>query len=360
MSSKFFSDLFAGLAGVGVVPPDQHDEDGSTPSDGFVLCRDKDGNATAVYGCDVWDFNPYRLSASRIKLFRFDGVFPVQGVEQRRLINEMKYIFFCLMHYVSSGHIGRLSPASLLQYYAMLRTAAQYCYAQKDKEVVGVISLQQLFTIPVYLAAFLRDSKMCQSKVKKLRALLRHLVSVGEKRLGYRIQGTLDLDFGLKEHREVMQHPVIPTRIYLEIINILADRIDQVHAGINNLEGFIACFEDRVYGTSISFQRCTMKVSKRDVRPIFEEAIAKHSLECIFMGDFFCKERMGLSLSLARIQYVIKNIIHTYTGMRDQEVARLPYNCLSQSVVVPETTDEQGVVRDRVKMVDLISTTKKF
>jgi hypothetical protein len=360
LSSTFFSDLFSGVAGVGSVPPDPYDEEDGVPPDSFVMCRDRDGNATAVYGDDVWDFNPYRLSANRVNLFRFDGMLDGEGVERRRLINEVKYIFFCLIFYVSAGHIGRLSPSSLLQYYTVLRSAVRYCYAQRDREMVGVLSLQQLFTIPVYLAAFLRECKMCQSKVKKLRALLRHLVSVGEKRLGYRIQGVFDVDFGLEGYREGLQHPVIPTRIYLEIINILGDRVDQIFSGIDSLEEFIASFEDRVYGTSINFQRCTMKVSKRDVRPIFEEAIAQHQLNSVFAGDFICKERMGLSLALAKVQYIIKTIIHTYTGMRDQEVARLPYNCLSQSVVVPDTTDSRGVVRDRARMVDLISTTTKF
>ena len=352
--------MLSGVAGAGAVSPDSYDEDDGVPPDDFVLCRDRSGNATAVYGSDVWDFNPYRLSASKVNLFRFDCMLDGDGVEQRRLVSEVKYIFFCLIYYVSAGHIGRLSPATLLQYYAVIRTAVQYCYAQKDREMVGVLSLQQLLTTPVYLAAFLRECKMCQSKVKKIPALLGHLVAVGEKRLGYRIQGVFDMDFGMEGYKEVLQHPVIPTRIYLEIINILGDRVSQVFAGVDYLEGFISCFEDRTYGTSINFQRCTMKIPKRGLRPIFEEAIAQHQLESIFVGDFTCKERMGLSLALARIQYVIKAIIHTYTGMRDQEVSRLPYNCLAQSVVVPETMDDKGVVRDRARMVDLISTTTKF
>ena len=56
MSSTFFSDLFSGVAGVGSVPPDPYDEEDGVPPDSFVMCRDRDGNATAVYGDDVWDF----------------------------------------------------------------------------------------------------------------------------------------------------------------------------------------------------------------------------------------------------------------------------------------------------------------
>lgn len=36
------------------------------PASDFVICRTEYGNATAVYGESVWDFNPYRLSAKKL------------------------------------------------------------------------------------------------------------------------------------------------------------------------------------------------------------------------------------------------------------------------------------------------------
>lgn len=46
--------------------PDVACASGKAPSNCFVLCRDGDGLATAVYGNNIWDFNPYRLSAVHI------------------------------------------------------------------------------------------------------------------------------------------------------------------------------------------------------------------------------------------------------------------------------------------------------
>ena len=60
------------------------------------------------------------------------------------------------------------------------------------------------------------------------------------------------------------------------------------------------------------------------------------------------------------MQCVVKTIIHLYTGMRDQEVLRLSYNCLSQEVAVSETVDDHGSVRDSARMISIISTTTKF
>lgn len=57
---------------------------GKPPPD-FVLCRDENGNGTAVYGESSWDFNPYRLRAQKINRMLFDKVFDEDGQEQQAL-----------------------------------------------------------------------------------------------------------------------------------------------------------------------------------------------------------------------------------------------------------------------------------
>ncbi|MDT4844333.1 hypothetical protein FQZ97_782890 [compost metagenome] len=46
--------------------------------------------------------------------------------------------------------------------------------------------------------------------------------------------------------------------------------------------------------------------------------------------------------------------------MRDQETMRLHRDCLDEEVVVDESKDNDGIVRDRKRMVSIISTTTKF
>ena len=56
------------------------------PAHDFVLCRDEAGNATAVYGDAVWDFNPYRLSARKIARINFNTG-RLQELSATRLLN---------------------------------------------------------------------------------------------------------------------------------------------------------------------------------------------------------------------------------------------------------------------------------
>mgnify|MGYP007082858944 FL=1 len=79
------------------------------PAPDFVLCRDENGNATAVYGEPVWDFNPYRLSANKINRIFFDTVFDECGQEQQALIEEAKYLLYCIIYFAGGGRRGGLS-----------------------------------------------------------------------------------------------------------------------------------------------------------------------------------------------------------------------------------------------------------
>jgi hypothetical protein len=359
LKSDFFTTLSESAKSAPSTTLESYGDGYGPPRDDFVLCTDVNGKPTAVYGQPRWDLNPLRLKANKIAIFRFDLFFQNEGAEQTGLINQVKYILFCLMTFIGAGHIGRLSPGSLGQYLLVLRSLSRFCLGLKSNEMVGVLSLQQLFTTPVYLAAFLRENKQLGSTQRKiLRSLINHLVTLGEDRLGYRVHGVFDLDYG--KIGTVNQHPVIPTRIYLEYINVLGDNLQQLYGGCDAYEAFLASFVSPNYGMSQSHQLSVLRVPASDIRPNLAQSIRDHGLGSVFSGDFSCKGRGVLSSAILKMQWVIKNTIHAYTGMRDQEVMRLPYECLSQDEVVGDTVDDQGVLRDKARMVDLISTTTKF
>ena len=327
------------------------------PKDDFVLCRDAAGNPTAVYGEDVWDLNPFRLSAKKLNTLRFDAFLDNIDVDaQRNLIRQVKYIVFCLMYYADSGRMGRLSVATIYNLFSIVRIMSVYCYAQRSRELVGVLTLEQLLTTPIYLADFLRVSNLSEARLKFFRQLIANLKAIGESCLGFRVT-SID---GLKlEFTEGSQHPVIPTRIYLEMLNRLSDYIERIYPFRGRLESFLAEFSDRKYGLT-HFAQKTYGTKVRDRRPTMEEAIAAHQLEGLLEGEFTCSHRRALMPAIYKIQYIIKCVIHAYTGMRDQEVMRLPYECIAQTEVSPATVDEQGIVRDKARMIDVVSTTTKF
>jgi len=332
------------------------------PSADFVLCRDLEGNPTAVYGNSYWDFNPMRLRANKIWAIRFDGVFTTKELGQEPFIEEIKWILFCLLFFVSSGHTGRMSVSSLSQYFLTLRSAARFCYARGAGDLAGIITLQDLFTTPAYLNSYIRWMKVNEvgsTQRKLVRALLNHFVVIGEERIGFKLQGVFDVDFDVDESSK--QHPVIPTRIYLAVINALGLSLDTLYSHREALEHYLAAFDNPLYGYTHYHQK---KVNGNRAptlyEPTFGETLSLHDLESLFSGDFSCEGRGVLSSTVLKMQWVAKTVIHMYTGMRDQEVLRLPYDCIDQDEVVSATLDDNGLARDKPVIVKVLSTTTKF
>ncbi|MNH87644.1 integrase [Pseudomonas veronii] len=334
--------------------PDKASQLLGKPAPDFVLCRDENGNATAVYGEPVWDFNPYRLSANKINRILFDTVLDESGQEQQTLIEEAKYLLYCIIYFAGGGRRGGLSASTLNQYWVVLRVAIQFCYEQKQKPMVGVLYLQQLFTVPVYLGAFIGQSSFSR---KVLAGILQGLARVGEARLGYAV---LNPDNFNGERSNYKQHPVIPTQIYLKLINLTGDLLDQLYLGVGRFEAFISCFADEYYGITYVRQRCLGVGGKAHWRPDMALAIEDHGLTSVFAGEFECPHLRNLQRVLSQMQDVVKTVIHLYTGMRDQEVMRISYHCFSDQVVRQAVVDDQGIERDKAQSVNVFSTTTKF
>lgn len=357
MSASAVSGLYAAMGNLGAVAPDAAMLDiNFKPSSEFVLCRNKHGAPTAIYKEWIWDFNPYRLGATRVTKFRFDKIFKAIGPENKALIDEVKYIIYCLAYFAGGGRLGRLSAKTLEQRWVVLRSAVLFCYEQIQKPLVGVLSLQQLFSTPVYLAAFIAERAQPHFP-QMLSALLANLISVGDDRLGYRVISSRDIE--LRRH-EPNQHPVIPTRIYLELINVLQDMLDQIHRGVESLECFVSKFCDEFYGLAHDVQKSLLPGGKANYRPIMTEVLQAHCLNEVFSGVFSCSHKRGLSPALLKMQYIVKNVIHLYTGMREQEVLRMQYDCLSDEIYLKEVVDDNGMTRDLARSVSVLSTTTKF
>jgi len=353
----FFDSFNLSLLEEAIAEPSKLNFLNDIPPDDFVLCRDAVGNPTAVYGADEWDLNPLRLSAKRLSIFRFNIFKDKVDLEaQRYLIAQSKYIVFCLMYYVDSGRLGRLNVSTVYNLFGIVRTMALYCYEQRNRDLVGVLSFKQLLATPVYLADFLKVSDLSDARKKFCRQLICNLQALGESYLGYRVVSVeeLDVEFG-----ESSQHPVIPTRIYLGVLNGLSDFVERIYPFMPRFERFLAEFLDKNYGLTHHVQK-TYGVPRCDWRPTMDEAISAYKLGGLFSGELACTHRRGLLRVICIIQYVVKCVIHAYTGMRDQEVMRLPYDCIAQAEVMPSLVDGQGVIRDKARMIDLISTTTKF
>lgn len=190
-------------------------------------------------------------------------------------------------------------------------------------------------------------------------AFLLNLSKISPRLLGF-TPVTDFSEFELSEKAKKDQFPILPTGLYLKLINILQRELDHFENFLPDLERFIAAFADRAYGTTLDFQENTLKFAPQQQRPCFTEAVEWHYVTDLLVGDYACVYRQNLSMALTKIQYILKYTIHTYTGMRDQEVVRLPYDCLRNVEIVPPILESGGKQRRPPQTVDVISTTTKF
>lgn len=335
--------------------------EGCRPEDSFVICRDINGAPTAVYGNDTWDINPVRLSAKSENRLNFGKIFAFEDRFTKQLVEDLKYLMFCLIFYAEGGRAKRLSVAVIAKYYRLLRQVAYFCYEQRDKPMVGVLSFKGLFTNPTYLASFIRsrsERKVGVTQRKALRALIMHMVFFGEHRLGYKLHGVFSLEFDAEAIHQ--QHPVIPVRIYLEYLNLFDEVLSKITRHAPALAGFLDECKDPAFAYSHKIQRNTHGVVEGEYRPTFAEALDKYGLSDLFSGDFSCDSRHHLSGTILRIQFYLKIIIHAYTGMRDQEVMRMHYDALKTAAVREELLDSDGVTLDTSQIIEIVSSTTKF
>lgn len=338
------------------------------PSDDFVICRDVNGKPTAIYGDASWDLNPIRLGTKHIKIIRFDNIFESSLSGGDPLIGEVRYFIFCILFYACSGMLGRLSASVIGQYATALKVAARFCYSQKNNPLTGVISLGQLLSTPAYLKSYRSwmDANNPPTVIRQYtrRSILR-LADIGESRVGFPIRSAYAEEFSGEKDKH-NQTPIIPTRIYLGVINNADDLLNLLYLNKNRLEDLIECCQDPCYGRREAQQVNEFGVEVSALRPTLDQAIKLHGLGSLLTGDFRPRGvrgagyRSGLGAVLMRVQFALKNIIHLYTGMRDDEVLRLPYDCIDSETLISSTADEEGVVRDSARMVSVISTTTKF
>lgn len=358
MNNIFSSKVFSELEHKNHCSPDDYlyQEEKSSPDDDFVLCRKSDGTPTAIYGSNKWDLNPYSLSATKITVMHFSsGLDKASQEEQEKLISEMKYLMFCLMYFVNSGHKGLLTPATLLNYFNMIRKASQFCVQMKEYPLVGILSLKEVFSNRVYLSTVCKDNDSVTFN-KKMPAFLNHLASLSIDKVGFNPVQVSDLKFGSKDSE---QHPIIPIRIYLSYMDEFDSKINDIYDNSENLTNFLLEFKDLNFGCSKGVQK-NNGIGKKYLRPTFQEAVETYGLTSLFNSTYQIKIKSNLTSVLTKIYFLVKNIIHLYTGMRSEEVLRLPYDCLMDHELTGATLDDKGGIVDKAIIINMLSTTTKF
>lgn len=323
------------------------------PDAGIVLCRDADGNPTATFEDDEWDFTPYHFLPGRSAILRFHNVLD-PSEDNRYLIEEMKRFVFFLIY---CGNPDGINVTTLRTYHKVLRKLVRFCHSYVGNTLTGRLTIESLITNKSYLKRFVSMHETEKSFFQNIKTLLSNASRFPKGVFKLPVVKFKDLNITRVPSNQV---PVIPTRIYMEYIQSFSNEISHLHQNLGRLEEFIEAHSDKNFAVDTGDLRTARKLKRQGFPSGFERAVSQYGLEKLFVGAYKTKDRREFYRTLTRMQYAIKQTIHMYTGMRDQEVVRLLLGCIKVQEMVPAVRDDAGVVRDPAREINIISTTTKL
>ena len=288
----------------------------------FVLSRMSNGATLSQYTDHIWDFSPYlpkchcRLNFNTwLENTREDDFLFCQ------IRAEMKKIIFALL-YVKTG---KSIIKSIEQRHTILRQFAAIAYRNG-------CTLQQLFSDAAYIAK-VDDAYVGVSYYKAIhiKAFLMNCFSIQQQcpslipafNTYQPIEhlAKLAAQIRLQSGKVGPQTKLIPSRIYVALINSLAEKLNEFNQHALALKQWFQRIQHEP-----SFARMPREFSDYKKAVSFVDARDLLSLTDLFENNHIQKHA-NLTLYMTRIQGMAKLWIHLFTGMRDNEVNQLSSDC---------------------------------
>jgi len=307
------------------------------PSDNFVISRTANGDVLSRYGDNIFDLSPYATKVTGSSKIFFNTWTNDSNKKVADLTSEYKLLMFFMLYLYTGGRAGYLGVSSLVEYAGILRKLCRFAYMQQ-------LAILHILSEEKYLLRFVKIYST-RSNLKQISSILTCLLKLKSNTLNYDIDGSFITKIRQlvqieKRNRPSLQTPVIPSRIYTGLIK-------GNNAFINKyLENKPLIFELISKALSDGFYARTKKIQINKGLPLgdnfrinFPNASQEHGL-----ANFFETHQITSLQNLGRyineVQSVCKNIIHIYSGMRNNEILSLKYNCLQR-----EKTKSGRVIR---------------
>ena len=288
----------------------------------FVLSRMKSGEILSVYSDNIWDLSPY-LPKCDCRL-NFDSW--LENARENDFLYcqiraEMKKISFALL-YIKSG---KSIIKSIEQRHTVLRQFAaiaykngctlhqlfsDIAYMSKVNDAYVGVSYQKA----IHIKAFLTDCFALQQQYPLLIPAfstykpIEHLAKLAAQ-------------LRLQSGKVGPQTKVVPSRLYIALINALADKLNEFN---QNASALLKWFQRKQQDANFALMPTEFKREKNAVR--FADARDLLGLTALFENNQIQKHA-NLTRYMTLIQGMAKLWIHLFTGMRDNEVNQLSSDC---------------------------------
>jgi len=287
-------------------------------AENFVISRDKDGNIISKFKDDTWDLGSYNINSNKTKKIHFSTRFAINNstYEAKKLL--ILYLLF------NSGRNGSSIAFNTIQGFIsdLILPIIEYAKASK-------LSIEQIIKNNKYLSDYIDKKCHTHGKIKTLSAFLVFLLRTDDNLTGLNFKENKDLFIKIKKidkqfRSKEKQTLVIPSRILNNVTKERWKHIERAIDNIDNLTKFLHKYlSDKYFGTSLSRK---IKTKDKDVY-FWDKAVNLFVLEDLFK-HYNIHDRRTFQKYINSLKTTCRHLMHTYSGMRENEVLSLTTNCL--------------------------------
>ncbi|MCU4366292.1 hypothetical protein KTG70_14420 [Acinetobacter variabilis] len=288
----------------------------------FVLSRMKSGETLSVYADNIWDLSPYLPKCHcRLNFNTWHENARESDFLFCQIRAEMKKISFALL-YIKSG---KSIIKSIEQRHTVLRQFAAIAYRNG-------CTLQQLFGDVAYMSkvnnAYVGVSYQKAIHIKAflvdcfaLQQQYPFIIPAFSTYQPIEHLAKLAAQLRLQSGKVGPQTKVVPSRLYIALINALADKLNEFN---QNASALLKWFQRKQQASNFALMPTEFKREKNAVS--FADARDLFGLTALFENNQIQKHA-NLTRYMTLIQGMAKLWIHLFTGMRDNEVNQLSSDC---------------------------------
>ena len=314
-----------------------HDEYSSRPSDDFVISRTLEGEPLSRYGDKVWDLRPYRLAGNTgYARLRF-------SYSEDTLNEEAKWLMFLFLFVAEPPRHTVLAISSVVCLWKGIRKLILYSKKR-------AIYVREIFADENEMVRFVASLKTRDS-VRNFSRILAILLKIPSEESGYHVLGATKFELitnKLKSLGNDEQHPVIPPRIYFNLMQQLDRFISEIDTHKHQLFRFLErTLESKGFGRA----KCTQEehgYTSKNYEPTLNEASELYHLNGLF-EKYGVRNISAFSKFLTNIQHGCRLQIHIYTGMRQGEALSLKVGALHS--IKSETGESYKFIGETSKLV---------
>lgn len=302
--------------------------EGAIPDDAFVVTRTRSGEPRSVFGDLVWDCSAYTPEGKGLSLvFTYWGS-GVPTEQQLVLSREIRCVIFAMI-WKRDG--ARLAPKTLSNFVTVVSALAKHA-EERGTTVFNMLGDEAV------LADFVNSG--CGGwMAETLGTLLGNLSKMSSEQLGFALIGSKAIAVIKRLNKayraRLKQHAPMPTRIYLHFIQgLLSEREAWLKVSGQLLETMMACGANPRMGRTVGQQRFIARKLDLEHKRLstFEQLVDAEGVDYFFARGKRADVK-SLSCLVQEVQVVCKLLIQTFSGMREDEAASLPYDCLETHTV---------------------------